>query len=65
MIGEMYVKKSLRDLAHLRLTTRERFLQYVKRHPDMLQRVSQKYIASYLNIKPETFSRLKHLLKQK
>jgi hypothetical protein len=32
-------------------------------HPDMLQRVPQKYIASYLNIKPETFSRLKHLIK--
>jgi hypothetical protein len=29
-----------------------------------LQRVPQKYIASYLNIKPETFSRLKHLVKQ-
>jgi len=25
--------------------------------------VPQKYIASYLNIKPETFSRLKHLLR--
>jgi CRP-like cAMP-binding protein len=64
MIGEMYVKKEMRDQAHLRLTTKERFLQYVNRHPDMIQRVSQKYIASYLNIKPETFSRLKHLLKQ-
>jgi hypothetical protein len=31
----------------------------------MLQRVPQKFIASYLNIKPETFSRLKHLLKKK
>ena len=27
----------------------------------MLQRVPQKYLASYLNIKPETFSRMKHL----
>ena len=29
----------------------------------MMQRVPQKYIASYLNIKPETFSRLKHLMR--
>ncbi len=64
MAGQMYVRKELRDLAMLRLGTRERFLQYVQRHPDMLQRVSQKYIASYLHIKPETFSRLKHLLRQ-
>ncbi|MBZ5856517.1 Crp/Fnr family transcriptional regulator [Flavihumibacter profundi] len=65
MIGEMYVKKEMRDLSFLRLSAKERFLQYVTRHPEMLQRVSQKYLASYLHIKPETFSRLKHLLQQK
>ena len=65
MTSQMYVRKELRDLSQIRLSTRERFLQYIQRHPDMLQRVSQKYIASYLNIKPETFSRLKHLLRIK
>jgi len=30
-----------------------------------MQRVPQKYLASYLNMKPETFSRLKHLDKKK
>lgn len=42
-----------------------RFLDYMYTHPDMLQRVPQKYIASYLNIKPETFSRLKHLVRNR
>lgn len=65
MVSEMYIRKELRDLAHFRLTARERFLQYIQKHPDMMQRVSQKYIASYLNIKPETFSRLKHLVRQR
>lgn len=65
MIGEMYLKKEIRDMSYIRQSPRDRFLHYVERHPDMLQRVSQKYIASYLQIKPETFSRLKHLLKQK
>jgi CRP-like cAMP-binding protein len=65
MVSEMYIRKELRDLAHFRLTARERFLQYIHKHPDMMQRVSQKYIASYLNIKPETFSRLKHLVRQR
>ncbi|WP_052323844.1 Crp/Fnr family transcriptional regulator [Flavihumibacter sp. ZG627] len=65
MTSQMYVRKELRDLSQIRLSARERFLQYIQRHPDMLQRVSQKYIASYLNIKPETFSRLKHLLRTK
>jgi len=46
-------------------TPRERFLDFIQKHPDLLQRVPQKYLASYLNIQPETFSRFKHLLKEK
>ncbi|ULQ53684.1 Crp/Fnr family transcriptional regulator [Flavihumibacter fluvii] len=65
MLGEMFLKKEIRDTSYMRFTPRERFLQYVEQHPDVLQRVSQKYIASFLHIKPETFSRLKHLLKEK
>lgn len=45
-----------------RLTPRERFLRFVQENPDLLQRVPQKYLASLLQIKPETFSRMKHLL---
>jgi len=44
-------------------TPRERFLHFVQRKPELLQRVPQKYLASYLNIKPETFSRFKHLIR--
>jgi len=63
VITYMFIKKDFRDFSQLKKTTRERFLDYMHGHPDMLQRVPQKYIASYLNIKPETFSRLKHLMK--
>ena len=49
----------------IKLTPRERFLDFVHKNPDLLQRVPQKYLASYLNIQPETFSRFKHLLKKK
>ncbi len=48
----------------LMLTPRERFLRFVTRHSDLMQRVPQKFLASYLNIKPETFSRFKHLIKE-
>ena len=65
IITEMFIKKDQRDFRQLNTTTRERFLDYIHNHPDMLQRVPQKYLASYLNIKPETFSRLKHLLRPK
>lgn len=65
IVTYMFIKKDHRDFLQLKSTTRERFMAYVEKHADMLQRVPQKYIASYLNIKPETFSRLKHLLKNK
>ncbi|MBI1344123.1 MAG: cyclic nucleotide-binding domain-containing protein [Terrimonas sp.] len=46
-------------------TPRERFLAFVRKNPDLIQRVPQKYLASLLNIKPETFSRFKHLLRSR
>lgn len=49
----------------IRYTPRERFLSFVERYPEILQRVPQKYLASYLNIKPETFSRFKHLTRKR
>jgi len=47
----------------VKLSPRERFISFVTRHPELMQRVPQKYLASYLNIKPETFSRFKHMVK--
>lgn len=63
--NEMFIIKDRRYIDMVRKSTREIFLDYMESHPHMLQRVPQKYLASYLNIKPETFSRLKHLLKRK
>lgn len=64
-VTEMFIIKDRRYFEILKKSTREIFLDYVTSHPHMLQRVPQKYLASYLNIKPETFSRLKHLLRKK
>ena len=65
MITELFIKSDNRYFNQLKKSTRERFLEYVRNHPQMVQRVPQKYLASFLNIKPETFSRLKHLTKGK
>lgn len=65
IIMDMFIKKDARYFDLLKIATRDRFLQYINTHPEMLMRVPQKVLASYLNIKPETFSRLKHLLLQK
>jgi CRP-like cAMP-binding protein len=65
IIMDMFIKKDARYFDQLKTPTRDRFLAYINNHPEMLMRVPQKVLASYLNIKPETFSRLKHLLLQK
>ncbi len=51
------------ELECMRLDTRERFLRFIGNNPELLMRVPQKYLASYLNMKPETFSRLKNRVK--
>lgn len=47
----------------LKMSPRERFVTFVQRNAEMMQRVPQKFLASLLNIQPETFSRFKHLLR--
>lgn len=51
------------QLSLLKLTPRERFISFVQNNSELMQRVPQKYLASLLNIQPETFSRFKHLLR--
>lgn len=62
ILSGMFIKKDENRYNRLSKSTRERFFDYIDHHPHMLQRVPQKYLASYLQIKPETFSRLKALM---
>ncbi len=59
-----YLKKESFEYNRVRLTSQERFINFIRNNGYLLQRVPQKYLASYLNMKPETFSRLKHLMKR-
>jgi CRP-like cAMP-binding protein len=61
---EQFISWETFDYDRLRLSSADRFVNFVRNNPDLLQRVPQKYIASYLNMKPETFSRLKHLIRR-
>jgi len=65
IISGMYIKKDENRYNRLSKSTRQRFFDYIDQHQHMLQRVPQKYLASYLQIKPETFSRLKALLSKR
>lgn len=63
LITYAMVLKDRWQMQQVKMTPRERFLNFVTRNPELMQRVPQKFLASYLNIKPETFSRFKHLLR--
>lgn len=65
VITELFLQKEYWEQERIQYTTKERFVRFMKNNPELFQRVPQKYLASYLNIKPETFSRLKHLLRNK
>ena len=63
LITYAMVLKDRWQIQLVKMTARERFLNFVTRNPELMQRVPQKYLASYLNIKAETFSRFKHLIR--
>jgi CRP-like cAMP-binding protein len=47
------------------LTPEERYLNLVKKHPHIFQRIPLQYIASYLDIEPPSLSRLRRRLSKK
>lgn len=47
-------------LSRIKNTPRERYEELLKKHPDIIQRVAQHYIASYLGITPVSLSRIRN-----
>lgn len=56
---EALLGKIERELEMLTFTPEERFKRLFDRSPHLFQLIPQKYIASYLRMKPETLSRIK------
>lgn len=65
LITDLFLQKEYWELDRIRYDTKERFVRFVLENTDLFRRVPQKYLASYLNMKPETFSRLKNHLSKK
>lgn len=53
------LEKERWDIMKIVKSPRERFLVLMQEKPELLKRAPQKYIASFLDMKPETFSRFK------
>ncbi|NKI15884.1 Crp/Fnr family transcriptional regulator [Spongiibacter sp. KMU-166] len=55
----MLIRNERREAELLTMTARQRFLQFVRNFPDLLERIPQYHIASYLGITPVALSRYK------
>ena len=56
---ELLVGRVNREVELITMDARERFDTFMKRCPPQLKAIPQKYLASYLNMTPETFSRMR------
>jgi len=60
------MSKYQESLMTYKLTTPEdRYLNLLKSRPDLIQRVPQYQLASYLGVKPESLSRIRKRLSKK
>ena len=55
----MYTIKEQREGSFLKESAQERYLRFLKEQPELIERVTQKNIASYLGMTPESMSRIK------
>jgi len=62
LITHFFLQQEMHILDNIRYSIRERFVHFAEAFPALLKRVPQRRLASYLNIKPETFTRLKPLI---
>jgi CRP-like cAMP-binding protein len=65
LIENSLVANQERLMDNLSLSAEERFEKFCSKHRDLIQKVPQKQIASYLGVTPEFFSKMKHKLLRK
>lgn len=54
-----YIREQLRALQSISMTTEERYRQFIENYPAIVEKVTQKQIASYLGVTPEFLSSVK------
>ena len=60
LIIEQVFIQTLQDLTSFYTDTPEnRYEKFIKQHPDLQQRISQYYIASFVGVKPQSLSRIR------
>ncbi|MEL1239451.1 Crp/Fnr family transcriptional regulator [Flavobacterium flavipallidum] len=65
LIENSLVAHQERLMDNLSLSAEDRFEKFCKRYPNLIQRIPQKQIASYIGVTPEFFSKMKAKLLRK
>ena len=66
LVIEQVFIQTLQDLSSFYTDTPEnRYWQFIKKHPDLQQRISQYHIASYVGVKPQSLSRIRKRISTK
>jgi CRP/FNR family transcriptional regulator, anaerobic regulatory protein len=55
----LFIHKQTQQLELLSKTAEQRYLEMLDKQPNIIQRTPNKYLASYLGITPESFSRIR------
>ena len=59
MAEMLYIRRTKREIALLTKSATERYKLLLKQHPNLVQEISVKHLASYLGIQPESLSRIR------
>lgn len=59
ILEKTYLVKEKREAEFLLYNAAERYERFCKDYPDLVERVSQQHIATYLGIAPQSLSRIK------
>lgn len=65
LMQNAYIREQLRVIQNLSMPAEERYILFLKKYPHLVQRVSQKQIASYLGVSPEFLSTVRKRMSKK
>jgi CRP-like cAMP-binding protein len=65
LMQNAYIREQLRVIQNLSMPAEERYLNFLKKYPQLVQRVTQKQIASYIGVSPEFLSAMRKRMQKK
>jgi hypothetical protein len=60
---ELFLKKTRREMSLLEDTATQRYLDLLSEQPLLIRYIPQKYLASYIGIRPQSLSRIRKAIK--